>query len=1475
MNDFVLYIALIYWYNYATKMDSLYKNGRVRSYILIFLIFASFVISVPLKKRISSGVNYKIESFAKSFYKQTGLNITYENLSPSILSNFYVKKIRIVDDENTEIITIEKTKVSYNILKLLRNDIQSGISSVLIDGIKLDVNEVLDIVNRFKKQSSSSNFDIKNFRDYVPENVKLKNVSIVYDDKNLSGQLRLKTISINNNINKENLDFKIDAQANVFVPALKKDLAGKVGISGNFDDTFEKSLMNIKFENITDGTYKLNKLSLLVQYAKNTLEVHTVQVVNPVNIGFDYHFDTKDVNIQINAENFKPLSLFTVTSKQKELQKIQNLKLTTDTIVKFNLNDKTLDYITDTNAYIPDALVKGGLNTVVAAYGNQDKCEVTGLKLNGERYNVSGKLQYVYNTFQLSGLLEMPSVMLNNGNVISTELYIDPLDKGFMVFAPQIFVGQKAFTALQLSMIPHSDSFDFNFEVSDYSHIEEMDPGMLKIDGSYLTKSKYVQSNITLTSIYLDSIAELAGQLVKEELKGQIDKIQEKLSPYVFSGDVYASTDFKSLSYNVPYVLLANSKKENQLVMFSMNGSDQNFQLNQLSLIAGKYTMEMAATIDRNPDTSDLFFTLDVNNGAIPYHFTGTVMPEVCTVSGDYGTDFEIHFNKNESYDGHVLLKSFPIKIGDSSIILSTDSAFTYNKEEGPSVQVNHFELEGTDSNTSVNPRFVFSGNATKYGAQLNSVSYTDLYSALQGTADLMLNINGDVFDSVGLMADLKNPLTEETVTLDCNVTNPDHLPFNIENFKNSYYLNIQVLAKDLGLNRFAISKNANNLITGSLNAFGTVEHPYISVNIDDFNYLLSTSFIRGNGTVLLEDRDITVDDLDIYFGNYKFENINAKASLIDMTLEATGQLDSIIMHKSVKAPLKLTVGNAIVPEGKFLPDSISATISTTAFSGGLIKKEFPLSISTIYSDKTFSIYSGNNELNGMYSTDGLLQLSVDNRQFLKFNLDGLINKNTCNLDLYDVDVDLGLLANYIDIDSFIMIQKGNLSGEVVVTGKINDPDFTGAALISSGEAVLPWLTKQKLKVDDMNFLFNHNEIVMQDTPISIKSGERVNITFGFYMNKWELETIEGSVKNIGKDLFPVKMVVPVLTLSGDVSVDLKIFKDKEHVEVTGNCFGENVNLKSSLTALAASTQSMEPSELRTIPFYADINVTLGTHASIDFDPVLRCVFVPNTKMNIKYDQANSLIGIDGELKLKSGDIAYLNRNFYIKSGNIDFSHSTVDNPLITINAETREKDSNGQNVKIIMDVVNQPLQNFEPRFTAIPAKSENEIRTMLGQIAVADSSNAANFLFAASDYAIQSTVVRQAENKLRDLCNFDIFSVRTNVLQNTLNMGVSGELSKKNLSIGNFLDNTTVYIGKYLGSSLYLDAMLHVTFEDNVDIGDITTPGKVLFQPEFGMEFESPFANIRVNMAPDINALMNNQFVPSTSVTLSWKITY
>ena len=165
----------------------------------------------------------------------------------------------------------------------------------------------------------------------------------------------------------------------------------------------------------------------------------------------------------------------------------------------------------------------------------------------------------------------------------------------------------------------------------------------------------------------------------------------------------------------------------------------------------------------------------------------------------------------------------------------------------------------------------------------------------------------------------------------------------------------------------------------------------------------------------------------------------------------------------------------------------------------------------------------------------------------------------------------------------------------------------------------------------------------------------------------------------------------------------------------------------------------------------------------------------------------------------------------------------------------------------------------------------------LLGQVISADSSGISDILGSGGDFFIQSTVMRRVENTLRELLNFDIFSIRTNILQNSLKLSMSENTKNKQLGFGNFIDNSTVYMGKYFGSSIYVDSMLHWSYDEN-KINNGTSVNGIIFQPEFGFEMTSPFVNIRLGVAPDIDSLQKgllNTWVPSTSMTLSWKLAF
>ena len=1454
-------------------MGSLYRNGRVRSYIMILLVFLALLISVPVKKIITRGVNDRINEFTTMLHDTTGLSISYERLSPSILSNFYIHNIRVYDDDGNQLLSISKTRISYSLLNLIKKDLQRGISNVVIDGITLDVDELILIASRFNTKESAQ-INLAQVKKIIPENIKLKNIYLEYNDKNVSALLNIKNIGVSNTLKKNTIDIQTEAVLNASLAAYKKHISGKLSASGSLTDNFDGSQLNLKLRDFTDGDYRLNKLNLHASYTNGTVEAHTIQAVNPVSFGLFYDFKSGDVNGQLQLENLKPLSLLTINSKQVELKKFKDLTVSTNTIVKCNIKDRTLNYITDTSASIPSSVFPGGADILFSLYGDEKKTELTNFSVNGENCTASSKLSLVYESKQLSGYIEVPEYKLPNGNIISTEIYFDPLEKGFMAFSPQVFIGSRSLAALQLTVLPQSDSYDFTFELADYSHLEEIEPGMLKLDGSYLNESKYFQTNITLSSLYLDSLAALAAQVMPAEDAEKIEGLQKNLEPYLLSGDLYASTDLKTFSYNIPYVLLANAKADNQALMFALNGTDSSIQLNQLSLIMGKFAMEASASLDSAPDSSDKFFTADLNIDSIPYHFSGTIMPEVVTLTGDYGTDIEVRINENKSFDGNLTLKSLPVKILDKTIIFTSSTSFSYDEENGPDLQIAHLEVEQADGVMSVNPKLVLSGNATKYGARIDTIAYSDFYSVLEGSADAILNINENVFDSVGIGLNLRNPITDEMITVDGSIANPDHLAMNKDTILKSLYMNLQMQLKNFSLSRFVDQTNDNNMISGMLFTSGTIEHPYVALNIDSLSVLVAADMLTGKGNVVLEDRDLTISDLNISYEGMDFSNIQASASLTDWNLNATGEFFVAVMDKNLYAPLVLTAGNAIVPEGKLFPDSIMVTLSSPEFGGTLLKKPFPLSFTALYANNLVSIYSSDNcGLYGSYTKEGLLELNLDNKNFLSAKMDGLVDFKATNLELYDLYLDLPKACTYLNIEDMFIAENGIITGNAVITGSMNDPELNGWAKITGPVVKCPMLFKQKISAPEINFNIISNEIQIPETILSLKNNQRMLAGLTVYLNKWTFDHMEGEFSSYKSDLLPVNLKTDVLTLNGNVSLDISMYLENDILDVAGSIAGENIDLAIQLFALSNLSSGNQEMAMP-LQIVTDLDITLGNHASVQLDPVLRCVFVPNTTMKVVINQPEDLYMIDGELKFKSGDVAYLNRNFYIKAGNIKFNKNDIANPTITVTAETRERDDRGQTVKIVMSVEDQELLNLNPHFSSVPAKSENEIRSLLGQIVVADSDSAGDFIFAASDYAIQSTVVRQAENKLRDLLNFDIFSLRTNVLQNTYNYSVARNSSKEKISLGNFLDNTTVYIGKYLGSSLYVDAMLHVSLEDG-NVSDITSAGKMLFQPEFGMELESPFANIRVNMAPDINALLKNQFVPSASLTLSWKFTY
>ena len=1474
-------------------MKKLSLITKISMAIFLFLMALALALAIPVYRRLESIVDRYTQKFCRQIKDSTGLTISYDSISPSVLAYLAVKGIKVTDSQGRLVTEIKNTNIKYKLLPLLKGHYESIVKGVLINGIELDVLALLDFVNAITEKNRPPDlvdkekpppameniYDIiKLVMDYIPPNVTVKNLELTYKKTPLNASLLVKEIRVLNASDKNAVDFNIKSSAALSYKNLQ-NFAGDLILNGTITQRLDDSFVNINFSNFVQGSFKFNKLNFLASYKDKKLSLRTVQNVIPLAADLLYDFDQNQIEAQIQSDQLSPLSVFSSISDKNLLNKIKDASVTMSVGGKYNIAQKKLSYYSDGRLYLPSSIIPGAINADFSLNGDDKKLVLNSLNIDGQNYNGNANLSFVYKSLQLSGIADLRNFLLPNGKNISTEVYFDPLqDQGFMLFSPQLFIGDKALTALQARFMPRTDSIDFDMEINDYSHISEtgdFSQGTIKLEGSYLTESKYIQTSVSLITIYLDSVLGIAGELLDQKAAAALKQTEGRFKDFVFSGESYFSTDLKSVSYNVPYLVLANTRKENQILLISLNGNESSIQLNNLNMIYGSVALEATASLDSMPGSSDKFYTVDILSSSIPYHFSGTIMPEVVTLTGDYGTDAELRFGSNKAFEGFANFNGLPFIINKSAYILSLNTLFDYTKEQGPQITLQHFQLEKDTPDSSVNPRLELSASGTKYGAQVNSISYTDLYSSLSGTSDITINIDGKLFSSAGIQMNLHDSISDESFIIDATVSNPDMVELTKENIFNSLYANAMVELSHFSLNRFMSVKHDNNELSASLYLSGTLEHPYATASIEKLTFLLNDSIVSSSGSVILEERDLTINDFALNASGWKVTDVKGNASLLDFTGKVQA-LFSTNGAKNILLPLEFTVEDSYVSPDSLLPQSLMARLSSPGLDGSLFKKPVPFDISINYTDGFLSFYSSENlGLLGSYDKENGLYASLNTSDILSTEITGSFEKSNTFIKLSNINVNLNRLLSNITFDDFIVIDQGILKGSVTLYGPFNTPEFKGALSISNPAFLMPFVFNQRLSTDKILLTAANNEFTVAESVFSLKNTPKFKMNSRVYMNKWSLDRFEMKLVTLDKQLLPVRFKNPLISIDGDTECNISLAFENKTLDFSGSVFAENLNVSSDITELTNKKNLGEgDSRLDDFNLTTDLELKVGTHSSLNFNPLLRCVFVPYSTVVCKIETATDTYQLDGSLQLKSGDVAYLNRNFYIKEGNIRFNPQDIANPLITIRAETREKDSNGETVRIILGAENQYLLDFNPRFTSVPAKSENEIRLLLGQIVLADSDSVSDFFVSAGEYYLQSTVVRDLENKLRNLLNFDIFSVRTNILQNTINLSTKRNRTN-DFTIGNFFDNSTVYIGKYIGSSLYVDAMLNMSVSDYTDT-EYLSAGKLLFQPEFGLELELPIINIRWDMTWDLTpGLTFKSYVPSTSVSLSWKFTF
>jgi translocation and assembly module TamB len=166
-----------------------------------------------------------------------------------------------------------------------------------------------------------------------------------------------------------------------------------------------------------------------------------------------------------------------------------------------------------------------------------------------------------------------------------------------------------------------------------------------------------------------------------------------------------------------------------------------------------------------------------------------------------------------------------------------------------------------------------------------------------------------------------------------------------------------------------------------------------------------------------------------------------------------------------------------------------------------------------------------------------------------------------------------------------------------------------------------------------------------------------------------------------------------------------------------------------------------------------------------------------------------------------------------------------------------------------------------------VPYKSPEELQQLVGTTLAlpTDYTKATNIdtaLSVASDVGT-SFLLTPFEEAVKRNFQLDLFTVKTEILKKSfLNRNAPIEAS-------DYLDNTRLFFGKYIGDDLFLQGTL--AFRRDGSVATQVSP-KMVVEPEFQMEFQTPFFLLNWTLLPQHPETL---FVTDNTVTFRWNWSY
>jgi hypothetical protein len=188
----------------------------------------------------------------------------------------------------------------------------------------------------------------------------------------------------------------------------------------------------------------------------------------------------------------------------------------------------------------------------------------------------------------------------------------------------------------------------------------------------------------------------------------------------------------------------------------------------------------------------------------------------------------------------------------------------------------------------------------------------------------------------------------------------------------------------------------------------------------------------------------------------------------------------------------------------------------------------------------------------------------------------------------------------------------------------------------------------------------------------------------------------------------------------------------------------------------------------------------------------------------------------------------------------------------------------------ITLSADRSPFENFSPRLSSVPPKSEIELLALLkGGLTLSASSghtplSLREAVIASSEFLTQNSLFRSLAQRVQRALGFDVLYIKSSFIQRWL-LDITNRAKTGLSPLSEYLTGTELFAGKYITDSAFAHFSLRMAHDP------LEKTGSLQLDSEFGLELQSPFGLLQWSMSVgDEGTPLNNQ-----RLSLSWRINY